>query len=148
MGSIKVAFYKGTRPGLAGIYSYAVRGWTRSPYSHVEAIFSDGMAASSSFTDGGVRFKRIAFDPNNWDFLEIECDEATVRQWFSLREGKAYDLTGNLSFIIGFIPDGKDKWSCAESVAAALGLPDAWRYSPAILYSVLSSKTSKQSTGI
>ncbi len=135
---MKVAFYKGTRPGVQGIYSRAVRLWTRSPYSHAEIIFSDGKAASSSFVDGGVRFKRIAFDPAHWDFIEIDADENAARQWFTDHEGRAYDLLGNLGFVIGFIRDSSDKWSCAESIADALGFPEPWRYSPAILYSVAS----------
>lgn len=138
---MKVAFYKGTRPGIAGIYSVGVRTWTRSPYSHAEIIFSDGMAASSSFVDGGVRFKRIAFDPEHWDFVDIAGDESPVRQWFVDHEGKAYDLIGNAGFIIGPIRDGSDKWSCAESIADALGYPEPWRYSPAILHSVIKKPT-------
>ncbi|WP_025918219.1 hypothetical protein [Herminiimonas sp. CN] len=135
---MRIAFYKSTRPGLAGIYSRAVRWWTRSHYSHAEIIFSDGMAASSSFIDGGVRFKRIEFDPEHWDFVEIAGDENAVRQWFAAHEGRAYDLIGNLGFVIGCVPDGRDKWSCAESIADALGYPEPWRYSPAILHSVAS----------
>lgn len=138
---MRAAFYKGTRPGLAGIYSRGVRLWTRSPYSHAEIIFSDGMAASSSFIDGGVRFKHIKFEPAHWDFIEIDADEDAVRQWFAVHEGRAYDLLGNLGFVIGFIRDGSDKWSCAESIADALGYPEPWRYSPAILYSVIKKQT-------
>lgn len=138
---MKIAFYRGTRPGIAGIYSVAVRAWTRSPYSHAEIVFSDGIAASSSFLDGGVRFKRIDFDPAHWDFVDIAGDEAAVRQWFADHEGRAYDLIGNLGFIVGFIRDGSDKWSCAESIADALGYPEAWRFSPAILHAVVSNQT-------
>ena len=138
---LTVALYKSTRPGMAGLYNRAVRLWTRSAYSHAELIFSDGMAASSSFLDGGVRFKRIAFDPDHWDFVEIVGDENTVRQWFIDHEGKAYDLIGNLGFVIGFIRDGADKWSCAESIAAALGYLESWRYSPAILHSVITHQS-------
>lgn len=136
---MRVAFYKAIRPGIQAIYSHAVRLWTRSPYSHCEAIFSDGMAASSSFLDGGVRFKRIDFDPDHWDFVDVDCDESPVRQWFEQHQGAGYDLIGNVGFVIGFVPDSKSKWSCAESVAAALGYPEPWRYSPAILHSCISN---------
>lgn len=135
-----IAFYKSTRPGLQGIYNITVRAWTRSPYSHAEIVFSDGMAASSSFVDGGVRFKRIDLNPAHWDFIEVGGDETTVRQWFTDHEGKAYDLLGNLGFIVGFIRDGSDKWSCAESIAAALGYLEAFRFSPAILHPVMANK--------
>lgn len=135
---MKVAFYKGTRSGLAGLYSIGVKSWTRSKYSHAEIVFSDGMAASSSFADGGVRFKHIDFDPAKWDFIEITGDESKARKWFVSHEGKAYDIIGNVGFVIGLIRDGSDKWSCAESIAAALGYLEPWRFSPAILYSACS----------
>jgi len=141
---MRVAFYKGTRPKLQGVYNRGVRAWTRSPYSHCEIIFSDGLSASSSYLDGGVRFKLIEYDPDHWDFLEIAsveaADERAVREWFMAHQGSRYDLMGNLGFVIGFFRDGSDKYSCAESIAAALGYTEAWRYSPAILYSVLKGR--------
>lgn len=136
---MRIAFYKTIRPGIQGVYSHAVRLWTRSPYSHCEAVFSDGMAASSSYIDGGVRFKRIDFNPTHWDFVELDTDESRVRQWFEAHEGAPYDLIGNVGFVVGFIPDARHKWSCAESIAAALGYPEPWRYSPAILRSAISN---------
>lgn len=134
---MKVALYKATRPGWQGIYSRAVRWWTRSPYSHAEIIFSDGMAASSSFIDGGVRFKRIDFDDAHWDFVDIEGDEAGVKGWFYEHTSQSYDVLGNVGFVLGPVRDSSTKWSCAESIAAALGYPEPWRYSPAILSSVI-----------
>ena len=53
---MRTAFYKGTRPGWQGIYSRAVRVIDRGPYSHCELVFSDGLSASASYIDGGVRF--------------------------------------------------------------------------------------------
>jgi hypothetical protein len=133
---MKIAFYKATRPGLMGIYNLLVCWWTRSPYSHAEIVFKDGLAASSSLMDGGVRFKRIDFNPAHWDFLEITGDEFAIREWFIDHEGDDYDLMGNVGFVIGFIRDSEGKFSCAESIAAALGYTAPWRYSPAILHSL------------
>ena len=48
MAKFKAAFYKGTHPGVAGIYNRLVRWWTRSPYSHVELIFFDGGSGADS----------------------------------------------------------------------------------------------------
>lgn len=134
---LRAAFYKGTHSGLPGIYNRLVRWWTRSPYSHAEVIFSDGMAASSSFMDGGVRFKQVEFDPGKWDIVEMPGDEVAARQWFMKHEGDGYDLLGNVGFVLQFVRDGTGKWSCAESVAAALGFDEAWRFSPAILHTVV-----------
>ena len=77
---MKIAFYKGTRKGVAGLFSIACRLWLRGKYSHVEMVFRDGMCAGSSSMDGGVRFKRIDFDENKWDFIEIDIeDEWSIR---------------------------------------------------------------------
>jgi hypothetical protein len=135
---MRIAFYKGTRPGFAGNYNRIVRCWTSSPYSHCELIFSDGWAASSSYTDGGVRFKRIEFDPARWDIFELPAHmEAAARAWFVQHQGEEYDLIGNVHFIAAPIIGRKDAWFCSESIAAALQLPDPWRYDPGTLASAI-----------
>lgn len=128
---MRLALYKATRPGLQGIYSRVVRWVDGGPYSHCEIQFSDGMSASSSFIDGGVRFKRIDYKPEHWDFLDLpEYLEAQARAWFEQHEGARYDLVGNLRFVAWFVPHSKSRWFCSEAVAAALGMPDPWRYGP------------------
>lgn len=135
---LRAAFYRGTRPGIPGVYNYAVRAWTRSPYSHVELVFSDGMAGSSSFADGGVRFKQIDFDPAHWDFIELPGHlEAAARVWFELHKGDKYDLLGNLHFVLAPVGDDKDRWFCSEAVAASLRIPYPSRFDPGTLYSAL-----------
>lgn len=135
---MKAAFYRGTRPGMAGLYNWLVRKWTRSEFSHCEIIFSDGWAASSSYLDGGVRFKRIDFDPARWDFIGLPDHlEPAARAWFESHVGQPYDLLGNLHFIVGPVADDKRKWFCSESIAAALGITDPWRYDPGVLASAL-----------
>lgn len=137
---MKIALYKGTRPGLPGMYNRLVRFWERGKYSHCEIVFSDGWSASSSFMDGGVRFKRIEFDPSRWDFIDLpDSLETAARKWFVEHEGKAYDYWGNIRFMFGWLPDSKDKYFCSEAVVAALGLNDPWRYGPNALWAVLKS---------
>jgi len=137
---VRVALYRGTRPGLQGIYSRAVRWWTRSDYSHAELVFSDGMAASSSYLDGGVRLKRIDFEPARWDFIDLpDHTEPAARAWFEAHAGQPYDLLGNLHFIVGPVRDDKRKWFCSEAIAAALGMADPWRYDPGVLASSLAA---------
>lgn len=139
--TLRAAFYKGTRPGIPGIYNRAVRAWERGPYSHVELVFSGDIAASSSFMDGGVRFKQIDFDPVKWDFIELpEALAPQARKWFIDHEGEPYDLLGNLHLVIGFIPEWRGKSFCSEAVAASLGYSDPWRFGPNALYSVLEQK--------
>jgi hypothetical protein len=134
--TIRVYFYKAIRPGLAGIYSHGVRLVTKSIYSHCEIQFSDGMAASSSFIDKGVRFAQIEFDPTHWDCIELPAElfEAKARQWFQDHLGQPYDLLGNIHFLFSVVGDDKRKWFCSEAVGAALGLPNSWRFDPGTLY--------------
>jgi hydroxymethylpyrimidine pyrophosphatase-like HAD family hydrolase len=135
---MKAAFYKSTQPGVAGIYNRAVRWWTRGQYSHVELVFGDGVSASSSFTEGGVRFKTIVYNPDKWDFIDLpdELEEA-ARTWFKENEGKKYDLLGNAHFIFGFIAADQNKYFCSEAIASSLGITDAWRFEPNVLAAVL-----------
>jgi len=135
---MRAAFYKGTRPGLPGIYNRLVRWWTRSAYSHCELVFRDGLAASASFSDGGVRFKRIDFDPGHWDIFELpDAFELRARVWFEQHAGQKYDLLGNLHFVFAPVGDAKQRWFCSESAAAALGFANPARFDPGTLFSAL-----------
>lgn len=134
----RLAMYKGTRPGLAGIYNRLVRWWTRSPYSHCELVFSDGISASSSIEDSGVRFKWIEFEPDHWDFIALPAHlEEAAYAWFNEHRGKPYDLRGNIQFIAARVREGRRGWFCSEAVAASLGMSEPWRYDPATLASAL-----------
>lgn len=144
---MKVAFYKSTRPGLPGLYNRLIRWFERGPYSHCEIIFYDGWAASSSAMDGGVWFKRIEFNPEHWDFIEIsDSFESGARKWFYAHAGKKYDYIGNVRFMLGWLPDGKDRYFCSEAIAAALELHDPWRYGPNALYAALKTIEVKNDT--
>lgn len=135
---MKAAFYKGIRPGVAGIYNRLVRWWTRSPYSHVELVMSSGRAWSASFEDGGVRSKLIDIDPAKWDVIELPDHlEPAAAAWFAARRGAKYDILGNLQFVLAAIPHSRKRWFCSEAVAAALGIPEPWRYDPGTLASAL-----------
>jgi hypothetical protein len=135
---MRLAFYKGTRPGAAGVYNRGVRVVTKGKYSHCEAIFSDGMSASASFADAGVRFKLIVYDPAHWDFIEIpDVFEPRIRKWFEDHDGDLYDVLGNVHFLVPFVGDSKFRWCCSEALGAAIGLIDAWRFHPNSLYAIL-----------
>lgn len=148
MTTFRAAFYKGTRPGLAGIYNRLVRWWTKAPYSHVELIMPSGVAWSSSFEDGGVRAKQIEFDAERWDFVDLPPTlAADADAWFRAHQGQRYDLLGNLQFVIAPIRHSKRRWFCSEAVAAALGIPDPWRYPPGTLASALTLLNKPASSG-
>lgn len=128
---MKAAFYKATRPGWQGIYSRAVRVIDRGPYSHCELVFSDGMSGSASYIDGGVRLKRIDYNPAHWDFIDLpDAAEPYARDWFERNSGAPYDLMGNLRFVLPWLADSQRGWFCSEAMAAALGWKEPWRYGP------------------
>lgn len=148
MEKFQAAFYKGTRPGVAGIYNRLVRWWTKSPYSHVELVLSTGRAWSASFADGGVRNKLINFDPAHWDLVDLPpALERDAEAWFKAHRGAGYDVLGNLQFIVSPFPHSRERWFCSEAVAAALGIPDPWRYAPGTLASTLTLFTQPASAG-
>lgn len=123
---MKIAFYK----AKTKLFNKLVSWWTDGPYSHCEVIFSDGMCASSSFLDGGVRFKSINIDYLHWDIIELpNIDENAVRNWYTNNLGKKYDVLGLLS-VLSPVKDDKNKYFCNESIGAAMGIRDPWRFSP------------------
>lgn len=140
---MKVAFYKGKhKEFFAALYSYGVRKWTKSKYSHCELIFNDEIAASSSFKDGGVRYIKMEFPDADWDFVELpDCYETAARQWFDEHAGEKYDVIGNIHFLLSPIGNAKRKWFCSEAVGASLGLKDSWRYDPGALFTTLNFLT-------
>jgi hypothetical protein len=138
MNTFRIAFYKGTRPGVAGVYNRLVRSRGRGPYSHVELCFPGGWCASSSFADGGVRWKEMELGGDNWDFIELPIEwEPAARQWFVVHQGSKYDLWGNVHLTIGFVSDSADKYFCSEAIAAALLINEPWRMEPNALYQVV-----------
>lgn len=130
---MQAAFYKGTRPGLNGMYSRAVRLVDRGPYSHCEVVFSKGLSGSASWVDGGVRLKSIDYrqHPENWDFFPLPGHlEAKVWEWFCTHAGEGYDLPGNLRFVSWMVRESPSNWFCSEAYCTSLGIPEPWRFGP------------------
>ena len=84
---------------------------------------------------GGVRFKRIALNPDHWDTRQVACSPSEAAQWFKAHEGELYDWQLILGFVSWAIPQKARRWTCSEACAAALAVPegDAWRFDPANL---------------
>lgn len=138
-----LAFYTGTRKGFHGLLNRAVRWWTRGPFSHVELVFSDGLAASASGVDHGVRFKDIQFDLARWVLVPIDGDEAQSRDWFKANLGKGYDYLGLFGFLWRPYNGERDRFFCSEAVALALGYPEGWRFDPNTLAAVARMRSDK-----
>jgi hypothetical protein len=79
---------------------------------------------SSSWRDGGVRFKRIALDdPRRWTLVPVPVSgeqAAAVRKWCLRRLGGRYDIAGVLAFKLPFVRQRLNWWFCSEIVTAAL----------------------------
>ena len=135
---MKIAFYKGTKSGISGVYNRGVRWIEDGLYSHCELVFSSGLSASSSFMDGGVRFKEIEYDLDKWTVLDIPwADEKKALAYFTQRLGKSYNLRGNIHFLFGFIRGDSDGEFCSEACAGALGISTPWQFAPNQLFNVV-----------
>jgi len=135
--SVKVAFYK----AKGTLFDALVRWVTQSPYSHCELVI-DGVAYSSSGRDHGVRAKNIAWNPEHWDFLELdeavpEAKKALAKAWFEVHLGESYDWFGLIWFVIPLPWEKRRRWFCSEACAEALGMSRSWAYSPQTLYASL-----------
>lgn len=116
-----------------------IRWWDDGLYSHCEIIFNDGLWASASYMDGKkVRGKYVTPDPDSWDFITLpDSYEQPARDFYNKTVGTAYDLFGQVRFIVAPYRGGGDKYWCSEWVAAALNLREPWRYGPNGLYNVI-----------
>lgn len=135
---MKAAFFRGRHPGLKGLFGQLIKSYSLGRYSHVELQFDDGICASSTVADRGVRYLLLDLDPKDWDFVELPDHlQPAAKLWFDAHIGKAYDFWGDAHFLIGFIAASRDKWFCSRAVADALGIEDGWRYDPNSLASAI-----------
>lgn len=132
---MKVAFYKHNKHLFNRLTSW----WTKGPYSHIELVFDENTAASSSNRDGGVRYKYIDFDPERWDVFELRYgfDKVNATKFVNRNLGKKYDFMGLFGFVWGASRDNPRRYFCSELVMGALGYKEPWRFSPNDCYTVL-----------
>lgn len=136
--TVRIACYRG--PGH--LYDRAVKWWTKAAFSHTELFLGEPddlgffEAGSASFLDRGVRTRFIKPNADKWDLIRLPqayCAD-DCRRWFRDHDGASYDLIGQLGFVWGPWPENPNRYWCSEADAAALGLPEPWRYSPALLH--------------
>lgn len=137
---MKVAFYKGT----GKLFDRITRWWTQGPFSHCELVLTEsGFSASSSFRDGGVRFKQIDYTehPERWEFVSLAyLPEPSVSQawlYFDEHKDEEYDVFGLAGFMFRFYQGSRTKKFCSEAVAESLGIKEGWRFDPNTLYTLL-----------
>lgn len=144
---MQLAFYKGKSDGFFG---KAIKWWTKSEFSHVEILFQGGVSWSSSFKDGGVRFKRIPANANKWIYVDMPmvepAAEATIRAWCASKIGSAYGAWDCARFVLPFLRSRPSQWFCSEAVLSAL--QSQWRFlnhrpdkiSPGALYKIVTGQ--------
>jgi len=121
---MKIAFYKGLKYG--NWLDKLICLGTMSRYSHCEIVFSDGVSASSSPRDGGVRFKNINYSDDKWTLFDViypsDVDfEAMVRYHFAVHEGDKYDYLGAFFSAFGIDASSDDRKFCSQICGLILG---------------------------
>ena len=143
---MQVAFYK----GRTRLFNRVVSWWLNGPYSHGELVFgtdSDGVSecASCSFMDDGVRPKYITLNPEHWDIIEVDGDEAYARAMLKKHRNTKYDTFGLLGLVWRRGKGDPNKLWCTEWIAMALGYEEAWRFDPMVLFVSLKKKSLNES---
>lgn len=133
-GSFKIAFYKAK---YGTLFDRFIAAATFSKYSHCELVFPDGVCASSSLRDGGVRFKHIEFN-HHWDVydLNMQLDENQINYCFLIHQGEKYDCCGLLGNVIFMDWSSDNKKYCSLICSIALKL-DYNAIDPGRLYNFL-----------
>jgi len=117
---MELIFYKAKGDWL----DWAIRCCTCGPYSHCELRLESQLTFSSSWRDGGVRFRDMPRISDNWDRLIFDLDANTsdsLFTWCAQQSGK-YDMWGVLGLVFGGTRlEDKTKWYCSEICAVGLG---------------------------
>ncbi len=126
---MKIAFYKKSKTFFGRLIRIKQRYWDGHPkneaqYSHVELVFSNNVAFSSSECDGGTRFKVIEWNPKHWDFVEVkvtEEQERKIQEFCTKENGQAYNWIGIFfAQFLNFNINRKGDWFCSQIVCRAL----------------------------
>lgn len=138
-----LALYKGHRDGsgwrvwCARATDWLTRILTRGQYSHAEIAYGPAEVGeydciSSSVRDGGVRAKTMPLPADKWDLIPLPDsinEHGQLDRLYRNTVSQPYDWFGAVGVVFKTRQRG-DKWFCSEWCAAALGLPDGWRWSP------------------
>lgn len=85
---------------------------------------------------GGVRFKRIALDPDRWDTVTVHADPRRAATRARLLEGEMYDWRGIAGFLSWLIPGSDRRWTCHEVAGLLMGIDQPQRLDPCSLQQV------------
>lgn len=134
-----------------GLFSWAIRLWTRSEFSHTEMVFG-GSTMISAIEGIGVRTVVAIgpFDPKIWETVHVSSAagyEHKAHEWAMSELGCKYDWMGIFFCqVFKFGRQHKAKWFCSEFCTAVIQqaglLPGVKPYqqSPGKLYHLLTGK--------
>lgn len=100
--------------------------FTRSHASHVELVFSDGVATIVTPSTIALAKRASGYDKYHWVLVPLphiyEAQEYIIRYNANLLYAKRfkYDYLGAISGLFGSARQNKDKWYCGEIVAELL----------------------------
>ncbi len=104
--------------------------------SSVAAEVLPGHSPRRAGHKGGVRIKRIKFDPDHWDLVPLHHrDPKLAMEVFIMNQGKPYDWQLVAREVVWMIPQKASRKHCAEQCAEMLGVhpDDSNRFTPATL---------------
>lgn len=110
-----------------------VRFATRSKYSHCEIVIQTTQTEYDCYTssprDGGVRRKIMRLPKDKWDLVEIDLNQAKVREFYNKTINKKYDLIGAVGTVLP-LPQRQSRYFCSEWIAELLDFDKPHKYSP------------------
>lgn len=111
-------------------FSIVCKLYTRSPVSHCEFVFSDGMSIYPAMEAGRVIQTKTSYRNEFYFDLDVtKKEEQKLRDWAYGQIGKPYDYTALAPWNI-FIPRSKtgwkddSRWMCSEFCSFGLELLD------------------------
>jgi hypothetical protein len=118
--TLRIAFYKSKNGNWQ---DKLIAAGSFSEYSHCEIVFENGVCASSSPRDGGVRFKLIDLD-SHWDIFELDSNysEDAIKYWFRTNIDDEYDWLGAIGSIFHIDLTSEEKKFCSYACAIVLGI--------------------------
>lgn len=90
---------------------------------------------SSSWLDGGVRYKYMPLPADKWRMYEIDA-AVHPAQWHEANMRKGYDVLGLLGIVLPPMGHSRRRWFCSEAAADMLGLREPHIYDLRTLESV------------
>ena len=111
------------RKRAPGLFSWAIRLWTRSEFSHTEALF--GTTMISAVEGMGVRACVVGtLLPAQWELVQVDCSpeqERKAYEWAVDELGCKYDWMGIFFCqVFKFGRQHKAKWFCSEFCTAVM----------------------------